>query len=214
MTDDGNSTPLFPEDQIPRILSIVERCLSGLQKTKPLELENDLSDRLRNLIDQDAEFRDHVDAELQREVPIYDRKNPKKKQLGRGDIKFLHGTGKRKPYPYFLIEAKRLHVTFSKGKRKSLIPEYVTGKQGMMCFIKERYSRDLASGAMLGYVFDGQVQAARDAVHNLVIKKQKNLKSVKPHGLSASGFPNIKAEQSRHSIKGRDFFMFHLFGAV
>jgi hypothetical protein len=213
MNGTGDWAPLFPEDEIPRILRIVERCASRLKKLHPLEIENDLSDRLRDLIDQDAEFRREVDAELQREVPIYDRKRPKKRQLGRGDIKFLHGTGKTKPYPYFLIEAKRLHVTFPSGW-DSLVRDYVTGSQGMMCFIEERYSRDLAAGAMLGYVFDGQVQKARDAVHDSLVKKQTKLCSVSPHGLSPAGTYGSTAEKSSHSIKGRVFIIYHLLTAV
>jgi hypothetical protein len=213
MNGTGDWVSLFPEEEIPRILRIVERCASQLRKTKPLEMENDLRDRLRDLIDQDVEFRNDVDAELQREVPIYDRKKPKQKQLGRGDIKFLHGTGKRKPWPYFLIEAKRLHVTFPSGW-DSLVPEYVTGAQGMMCFTEERYSRDLVTGAMLGFVFDGRTGKARNAVHELAIKQSVKLRSVQPHGLSPSGIPGTTAEQSLHRLKGRNLLIYHLFIAV
>ncbi|MDQ8190248.1 hypothetical protein [Roseibacillus persicicus] len=206
-------SPLFPESEIPRILQIVERCASGLKKEHPLELENDICDRLRDLIDQDPEYRDFVNAELQREVPIYDRKAPKQKQLGRGDIQFLHGTGTRKPWPYFLIEAKRLHVDFPSGWN-SLVSKYVSGSQGMMCFIKKRYSRDLASGAMLGFVFDGKTVAARDAIHQLAVKKATKLKSVKPHGLSPGNVSEAMAEKSLHSISGRTFVLYHLFTGV
>ena len=61
---------------------------------------------------------------------------------------FLFSTGSRKPWPYFVIESKRLHVSFASGWQ-SLVPEYVAGNQGMMCFINERYARDLESGGML-----------------------------------------------------------------
>lgn len=205
--------PVFPESEIPRILQIVERCASRLKKEHSQELENDICDRLRDSIDQDPEYRDFVDAELQRESPIYDRKTPKQKQLGRGDIQFLHGTGRMKPWPYFLIEAKRLHVTFKSGW-KSLASEYVTGSQGMMCFIDERYSRDLASGAMLGFVFDGETVAARETIHKLAVKKAAKLKSVKPHGLSPGNISEAMAEKSLHSIRGRAFVIYHLFTGV
>src|ERR1035441_7926256 len=46
---------------------------------------------------------------------------------------FLYSTGVNKPWPYFGIESKRLHVSFPSGWQ-SLISEYVTGHQGMMCF--------------------------------------------------------------------------------
>src|ERR1035437_10138830 len=116
--------PLFPEAEISFILAAVVRSGARLRKLHDTELENDLTDPLRGLLD--------------REVPIYDRRRARQKQLGRTDLMFLYSTGIEKPWPYFVIESKRLHVTFPSG-RKSLVPDYVTGHQGMMCFIEGRY---------------------------------------------------------------------------
>src|SRR5208337_4966521 len=161
-SDAGQWIPLFPEEEVPFILAAVLRSGARLRKSHATEWENSLSDRLRDQLDRDPGLRDRP-VELFREVPLYDRKRARQKQLGRPDIMFLYSTGVRKPWPYFALESKRLHVTFPSGWQ-SLIPEYVTGDQGRMCFIVGRYARDLASGGMLGYVFDGEVESARTSI--------------------------------------------------
>ena len=160
--DAAEWVPLFPEGEVPHILAAILRSGVRLKKLHAAELENGLSDRLRDLLDRDSGLRDRP-IELFREVPLYDRKRMRQKQLGRSDLMFLYSTGTRKPWPYFVIESKRLHVTFPSGWR-SLVSDYVTGHQGMMCFLEERYARDLESGGMLGYVFDGDIEAARSSV--------------------------------------------------
>ncbi|MGA2593432.1 MAG: hypothetical protein ABSH32_26245 [Bryobacteraceae bacterium] len=152
--DAAEWVPLFPEGEVPFILAAVLRSGARLKKLHAAEHENDLSDRLRALLDRDSGLRARP-IELFREVPLYDRKRMRQKQLGRSDLMFLYSTGIRKPWPSFVIEAKWLHVTFGSGF-KSLVSDYVTGHQGMMCFIEERYARGLESGGMLGYVFDGE----------------------------------------------------------
>jgi len=132
------------------------------------ELENGLSDRLRDLLDRDSRLRARP-VELFREVPLYDRRRARQKQLGRTDFMFIFSTGVKKPWPYFAIESKRLHVTFKSGWQ-SLVSAYVTGGQGMMCFIKGRYASGLRSGGMLAYVFDGDVE--RHVLQLLYLLKQ------------------------------------------
>jgi hypothetical protein len=159
---------------VPFILAALLRCGARLRKANPTELENDLTDRLRDKLDRDSVLRIRP-IELFREVPLYDRKRSRQKQLGRTDLIFLYSTGSFKPWPYFVIETKRLHVTLPSGW-KSLAAEYVTGRQGMMCFIDRRYARDLTEGAMLAYVFDGDVNKARDAVVESVAANPDKLK--------------------------------------
>jgi hypothetical protein len=176
-------------------------------------LENDLSDRLRDLLDRDSEFRLRP-VELFREVPIYDRRIARKKPLGRGDIKFLFSTGVRKPWPYFLIEAKRLHVTFPSGWG-SLVPEYVSGNQGMMCFIERRYSRGLTTGGMLAYVFDGKIDEARAAVAAQIETHAAKLKCIRDQRFAVSG---VVAGEDRigetvHALPER-FTIYHQFLSV
>lgn len=203
--------PLFPQEEVSFVLEAICRCGRLLKKRSLQELENDISDRLRDLLDRDTGLRDRP-IELFREVPLYDRKRARQKQLGRTDLIFLFSTGARKPWPYFVIESKRLHVSFDSGWQ-SLISEYVTGEQGMMCFVKERYARELASGGMLGYVFDGDINRARASVAGTIEKNRKQLHcSGQPafkNSLVLNGSDGVS--ESLHRRSKADFLIYHLF---
>ncbi|MBN1570704.1 MAG: hypothetical protein JXA73_22875 [Acidobacteria bacterium] len=203
--------PLFPEEEIHFILAAVLRSGARLKKSHETELENDLSDRLRDLLDQDQDFRERP-VEIFREIPLYDRRRARQKQRGRADLLFLFSTGAKKPWPCFVIEAKRLNVTFPSGWQ-SLVSEYVTGDQGMMCFIEERYSTGLANGGMLGYVFDGDAERALNSVHKLIEVNREKLKCAKPLSLKQSsilgGKPGVS--ESIHSLARNVFVIYHLF---
>jgi hypothetical protein len=212
--DAAEWVPLFPEEEIPFILAAVLRSGARLKKVDKTELENDLSDRLRDELDRDSGLRNRP-LEIYREVPLYDRQRAGQKQLGRTDVIFLFSTGINKPWPYFVIESKRLHVTFPSG-RKSLISEYVTGHQGMRCFIEERYGRGLASGGMLGYVFDGRIEKARAAVGVSIATHYRQLKCSKVNLFAPSKALGgaCRIYESAHSLSRGVFTIYHLFLAV
>lgn len=173
----------FPESEIPFILAGILRCMASVNKRSNHERENPITTRLWKRLRRDAELNDrptHLDPEAW-EVDEKDEEG----KIGRLDFRFLL-LAPIKPTPVFAIEAKRLHVTFPKAGWKSLVPEYVTGdtnkpveeEQGMMCFISGRYSRGLRAGAMLGYVFDGEVEAARAAIATAIQTHARKLKLV------------------------------------
>jgi len=206
--------PLFPEEEVAFILAAVLGSGARLRKLHSTELENDLSDRLRDELDRDPGLRVRP-VELFREVPLYDRKRARQRQLGKADLTFYYSTGTRKPWPYFAIEAKRLHVTFPSGWQ-SLISEYVTGDQGMMCFIEGRYARGLASGGMLGYVFDGNIEEARNSVGASVEANHEQLRccAVPRFGPSSVLTGDSRVSESAHSLSHAAFMIYHLFLAV
>jgi hypothetical protein len=210
----GQWISLFPQEEVPHILAAVLRSGARLRKLHPTELENDLSDRLRDQLDRDPGLRDRP-VEVFREVPLYDRKRARQKQLGRTDIMFLYSTGVRKPWPYLVIESKRLHVTFPSGWQ-SLISEYVTGRQGMMCFIEGRYARGLAIGGMLGYVFDGEVEKARSTIRASVeanhgVLRCRSEPRFRPSSVLTG---DSRVSESIHSLSQGAFTIYHLFVAV
>ena len=212
MRDDAAEwIPLFPEEEIPFILAAILRSGAGLKKRHDTELENDLNDRLRDELDRDSGLRDRP-VEIFREVPLYDRQRARRKQLGRTDLMFLYSTGVNKPWPYFGVESKRLHVSLPAGW-KSLISEYVTGHQGMMCFIDQRYASGLASGGMLGYVFDGQIQKARAAVGASIAANHQQLKCSRPGPLAPSSVlaGESRISESAHALPQGAFTIYHLF---
>lgn len=205
--------PLFPEEEIPFILQAVLRCGKLVWKKTPREREDPITDRLRALLDRDSVMRSRP-VEIQREVSIYDRKKFKVKQLGRTDIVFLFSTGVNKPWPYYTIECKRLYVTRLDARVDSLIAEYVTSHQGMRCFVDQRYATDLGHGAMLGYVFDGEVAKARDQVAQSIRKHHVALKAQREGEMLPSGLQIEDVHETRHLIGGKDFVIHHLFIAV
>lgn len=214
MNDIYKWLPLFPAEEIPKILRIVHRCAGRLRKREPLEMENRLSERLWVYVTQDVEYRDELDAYLEPpEGTLFAIEGGEPTQLGRIDLRFLHGTGKRKPYPYFAIEAKRLHVGFPSGW-KSLVDEYVTGHQGMMCFITGRYACGLRAGCMLGYVFDAGTDKARGAIGRAIQKHAVKLKTNSSAGLSRTNGVAEPVHESQHDLAQGKFTIYHIFADV
>ncbi len=197
----------FPEDEIPFILAAVLRCMTMVKKETECERENPITIRLWKKLRLDAELNKrptHLDPEAW-ELDEEDADG----KIGRLDLRFLFSTGSLKPWPCFAIEAKRLHVTFPSAGWTSLVSEYVTSdtrkpvkdEQGMMCFISGRYSRGLRAGAMLGYVLDGNVNAARTSIATTIQQHAKKLKLSSPGWVADSSvMPNSGISESLHDL--------------
>lgn len=199
--------PLFPEVEIDFILDAVLRCGNRLKKMHTMEPETHVSKRLCAYLFQDAKLRERP-IEVSWEPYAW---NHKGKVVGRIDIWFKYSTGSWKPWPYFALEAKRLHVTFPSGWRP-LIGGYVTGNQGMRCFTEERYARELQFGGMLGYVYDGKVDAAREGVATAIKRASTKLKC-DPVFRSASRCGSVIGTTA-HRVGRGEFIIYHLFIAV
>lgn len=193
--------PLFPIEEIPKIFDLIKRYAPSLKKNDMTELEDLLSDRLYNLIRKDKYIRTSPFTPL-REFRVYN--DSSENHTGRIDINFICPGGVE---TYFALEAKRLHVTFDSGW-KSLISEYVTSNQGMMCFITGKYSLNQQVGAMLGYVFDGDLKKAREGISNSISDNNGMLKVVDPKQLVASLVSNV--DQTKHLLESRTFTIYHL----
>lgn len=206
--------PLFPVGEVPFILAAVLRCSANLRKRNATEYETRISGRLRDLLVKDKELRNRP-IHLDPEAYVYDNEGGDANRIGRLDFRFLYSTQTRHPWPYFAIEAKRLHVEFASGW-KSLVSEYVTGDQGMRCFIEQRYGRGLASGGMLGYVFDGQVDRAHTAVATSIEENRTRLKALPPFKLAPSSVlpEDSRVSETTHRLAHGDFVIYHLFVAV
>lgn len=206
--------PLFPDEEIPFILAAVLRCSANLQKKHATEFENKISNRLRKLLTRDPYLRKRP-IELDRETPLYDDDGDEENPIGRPDFRFRYSTGIQKPWPYFAIEAKRLHVAFP-SEWDSCVHKYVADRQGMMCFIEQRYGKGLVSGGMLGYVFDGNVEAARTSVAASIEASREKLKTVPPFKLVLSSVlpGNSHVSETIHALADGDFTIYHLFVAV
>jgi hypothetical protein len=200
---------LFPEEEVPHILTAVLRCVAQLKKTQSNEHENHLNRKLHHALVRDADLRDRA-LHIDREAVVDDDKDTE----GRLDLRFLYSTGRNHPWPYFALEAKRMHVTFG-DQWKSLASEYVSGHQGMMCFVTGRYSPGLRSGCMLAYVFDGDHTKARAGVSDAVARSGVQLRMKPPFVLAASAvLADRPIWETRHALDNRMFVLFHLFCPV
>jgi hypothetical protein len=204
-----NGIPLFPTEEIPRILDTVLLHAGTLQKTNETEREDVLSARLYKLLIKDKLFRSAPYIPVPEHQIFND--SDKEGHSGSIEINFICPPGVE---TYFAIEAKRLHVTFSSGWQ-SLISEYVIGDQGMMCFVSGRYSVSQQAAAMLGYVFDGDIDKARRGIDNSVRKNAGLLKLSPPHGLQRSPIlPGRPVEETCHQLASRPFIIYHLLVSV
>lgn len=216
MSEDAKAwVPLFPEEEVPFLLTTVLRCCVSLRKKHDTEREDKLSNRLRWLIRRDAVFR-QSGMVVDREVPVFDDDSDSEEPIGRIDFRFLSAQRQKAADWHFVIEAKRLHVTFKKAGWQSLVSEYVTGDQGIMCFVNQRYARCLTEGAMLGYVFDGKVDKARDSIAASIAAHPDKLKGAALFRLLPSklvtGFSDVS--ESFHALPQGVFKISHLFVAV
>lgn len=208
--------PLFPEEEIPFILQAVLRCGKLVRKKEARELENRINDRLYLYLRRDPEIRRRPVRPF-REIPVYDGTENEnaggaEAPIGRPDLIFLYPVADGE-WPYLALECKRLYVKYQIGLRP-LISEYVTGHQGMRCFIDERYATGLSHGAMLGYVFDGDVAKARDNVAQSIRKHYVALQAQGEGEMLPSGLQIENVLETRHLIEGKDFVIHHLFIAV
>lgn len=223
----------FPESETANVLTAILRCGARLKKRFDHEHENPLSDRLLELLDTDPLFQGGP-LEVDREVPVYRRNGGRRtsKVAGKPDFRFIHTNYDRRIRARFEVEAKRLHAKSKSGCLEDGIGEYVTTarkkperEQGMMCFITGRYSHGLQAGAMLGYVFDGNLARAHASIAKSIGKHSDKLKLCSGGGLRVSNIvPGLSdVSESLHNLADEvdiaapaagHFSIYHLLVAV
>ncbi|MBU0993628.1 MAG: hypothetical protein KJ737_14120 [Proteobacteria bacterium] len=202
---------LFPTGHIPIILTNIVQAGKTLRKKTPNEIENRLTRRLCKKLNQLPPFRDGpLSIHPQQEIlsPDPDIDTPE----GYIDILVSCEYGSE---IYFAIEAKRLRVrsTSGKGKMDAGNDEYVN--KGMMRFVTGQYAPLMVTGAMLGYIFDGDIEKACSGVSGYIDSKIKELKLIAPKKLSKSGIlSSNEIYETRHNLKARGFTLYHIFLSV
>ena len=199
--------PLFPAEQVPAILNILLDHTQTLRKSSETEHEDDLSDRLMKRLRLDPWIRRSPFSTI-REFRVYDGPVDEAGHSGRIDICFMCMGGDQ---TYFAVEAKNLHVTYASGW-KSKVSDYVTSDQGMMCFVTSKYSAAQQTGAMLGYVFDGDIDQARISIARAIEANRLALKVEGENGLVRSDIVKRAehVDESHHRIHLRPFTIYHL----
>lgn len=204
--------PLFPTEEIGAILNAFLVQAETLHKKTDTDREDDLSGRLHKRLCGDVYIR-NAPFSVHREERIYNDDIDEAGYTGRIDFCCTMPPGND---TYFAIEAKRLHVTFPNGKWQSLVSEYVTGDQGMMCFVTGKYAEHQETGAMLGYVFDGDVPKARQSISDSINANRHKLKISGSQGLVESSIAKRveRVDETRHELDRHVFTMYHILVSV
>jgi len=123
----------------------------------------------------------------------------------RTDIIFYCGKGLE---TYFIVEAKRLFVTFPGGRNASLVKEYIDN--GVMRFINKQYAYYQQESAMLGYVFTVSCNKAREAIASGMAE---NREMICMEGAYAKSTLPVKpsVDETQHDADGKPFTLYHLF---
>lgn len=197
---------LFPDELVPRILDVVtDAWTEFLSISRPANSDKEvhISKNFRTFLRQHKN-RNSLPFRIEREVAEDDVDGT---ELGRIDLKISHGHLEE---VYFAFECKKLNVTDENGRFATLGGVYVT--EGVMRFITGQYCRDLDKGGMLGFVMDGDVPRAVNAIQ----KKMKSLAA----DLSLVSIPallpcSLKAcefmKESEHQPSAVLFKIYHVF---
>ena len=198
-------TPLFPADDVPRILSALLEACSGLAKKSDTEIEDRVTSRLWKYVRRIEPFRDgplHINLQ----AAVLDSASEQESPEGRADFEVICGRG---PDVYFAIEAKRLRVRYPDGRVEPYSREYV--EAGMMRFVSGQYAPRMNSGAMLGYVFDGDLSTARNDVSKAIEQRREKLRLRSGQGLRRSPILTGRAvDETVHDRGARELILFHL----
>jgi hypothetical protein len=199
--------PLFPAHHIPVILLSLLRAGATLRKKVDNELEDRITNRLFRTLVRMPKFRDGpLGIHLRSEIP------PGEETPG-SEIDLLVACGRGYEI-YFAIEAKRLRVC-STGGRVTYPGSSQYVQEEMMRFVSGQYAPHMRAGAMLGYVFDGQIDKARSSVDRSIPNKAKLLKMKLPGGLTRSTIlAEMPIDETGHDLVERLFTIYHVLVAV
>lgn len=136
------------------------------------------------------------------------------KEVSRTDIRVLPPGKKDEDYA-FVIECKRLSVTFPGGRFAPNADKYAD--EGMMRFLNGVYGRGLREGGMMGYVMDRDVSAAREAVEQAILARRTRLRLGPGSGYALCRLLDGKpphGETHHDLLDGRSFTLYHLLVAA
>jgi len=207
---DGPFRQLFPQGHIPVILSSILQAGDTLRKKSDSEFEDRITIRLcRHLLNMQV-FRDSPILDIRPQAGILSSNPDEDKLDGSTDLLVSCGLGHE---VYFVLEAKRLRVRSPNGRLVAGNDEYVNN--GMMRFVTGQYAPFMETGAMLGYVFDGETGKARSGIDGYVQKKAKELKLKPPRRLLRSQIlSDMPIDETRHGLRKRSFTIYHILLAV
>lgn len=202
---------VLPCDFRPTIFRLIEAAWLRVENPQKIWLEPRITGCLAKALIDEQEFRFAGDPPFHIQEDVKIRDNTTGKENARTDLE-IH---LRQPYirgqkPYFIFEAKRLNIPYD-DKLDTNASEYV-GAEGMRCLLTDKYSVTPGHGGMLGYVMDGCVQSARDAIEKLLLLHKSETLLVEPPVLRPISClpPNIAHIETHHSMHKETFTVFHI----
>jgi len=204
MATSGSAThwlDFFPEELLPDVLILIVSSWEALSKPVPDEHEVSITKRFLPVLRQNKGLR-RLPFVVDREIWLDEDDSS---EHARVDLRFMHGY---REDVYLAFECKRLNVNHPSGFR-SHVSEYVN--QGMRRFIQQKYARALRHGGMLGYVMDGDADAAVCAIELQLEKDIKALLLRLPKLAFSSLVPgNSRIRETVHHLPGTSFCIHHL----
>lgn len=202
--DNSAWADFFPEKLIPQIIELIVRSWEQFKKPQLTDYEEPITRRFREFLRKNKNSKKlplTIWPESSETDPISG------KEIGRIDLRFISG---HREEVYFAFECKRLRYPNTSGNIIPNTGEYV-GKDGMMCFVTGKYSKRLTSGGMIGYVLDGELLKAQQAVKKFIEKKASKLCLIA--GTTLMPYPKAPnvASETKHNISNRNFTLYHLF---
>jgi hypothetical protein len=199
----------FDDDYLVEILEATAVAWKRMRHPTESEIEDRITSKLAGRLLNDPHFADLFDV-----VPQNCLLGLNGDQLGRLDIRFKHRHSQR---DYFAFEAKRLHVTYPKGKFSTEYPTYV-GDEGMMAYTEGQYSKELPAGGMLGYVMDGKSNEAWGGLEKRIDAECDSLRLVEGSRLAksalskaiAKGMAGTHLGETEHDLETHHLRLFHL----
>jgi hypothetical protein len=201
---------LFPQKHIPIILILVLKVGKTFRKQSETDREDRLTTRLYRQLIREPVFRDGpLQINSQTDIVNSEVDSEKNTVEGRLDLQVSCGHGFE---VYFAIEAKRLRVSLPSGLFSGS-REYV--KNGMMRFVTGQYAPFMEAGAMLGYIYDGNIKNAHSDIDRQILKHERELKLKEPKKLTPSILLSHQCiDETKHDLENRSFTVYHLFLAV
>jgi len=200
---------LFPKGQIPIVLLSILQAGKTLRKKTERDREDWITRRLYIRLICIPVFRDGpLGIHLKPEIvdPKMDADTPS------GEIDLFVSCG-RGYQVYFPLEAKRLRVTYANGRLETGSDKYIN--EGMMRFVAGQYAPFMETGAMLGYVYDGNTDEARSDIDRSVQSHALKLRLLAPEKLSRSQIlKDMPVDETRHALEKCMFTIYHVFLAV
>jgi len=199
----------FPEELIPKSLQLTLDAWSKLPSSAKNGMEDKITGHLAAAMKREKKARKLAFSIHFQAIPL----GPDGPVSARIDFRFLAGFDED---AYFAFECKRLRIHRAAGVDPNT-SSYV-GPQGMGRFIVGKYAPGQYHGAMLGYVMDGDVAAAKSAVLALVQCRKDELKLISSVQWEVSRFLREESclQQTRHRRKvskggDSDFTLQHMF---